>query len=177
VIGCGGVGLNCIQGAALAGAGQIVAVDVKQNKLDYAREFGATDLINASNQDPVGAVLEITGGGADYAFEALGRTETIRQTYEAIRPGGMAVVVGMAPENDEVSINALSLPRNEKILMGSYYGSARPWIDLPRLVDLYMAGRLRVDELITRSYPLEEINTAYDALARGDGARSIIAFQ
>lgn len=177
VLGCGGVGLNCIQGALLAGAGQIIAVDVKQNKLDYAREFGATDLINASNQDPVDAVLELTGGGADYAFEALGRAETIRQCYDAIRPGGIAVVVGMAPENDEVSINALSLPRTEKILMGSYYGSSRPWIDLPRLVDLYMSGRLRVDELVTRRYPLEEINAAYDALARGDVARSIIAFE
>ncbi len=176
VLGCGGVGLNCIQGAVLAGADQIVAVDIRQNKLDYAREFGATDVINASNQDPVAMVHELTGGGADYAFEALGRAETIRQAYESTRPGGMAVVVGMAPENDDVSINALSLPRTERILMGSYYGSARPWIDLPRLVDLYLAGRLRVDELVSRSYPLEEINEAYEALAQGEVARSIIAF-
>ena len=176
VIGAGGVGLNCVQGAALAGADQIIAVDVKQNKLDYAREFGATDVINASNQDPVEAIHELTKGGADYAFEALGRPETIRQCYEGVRPGGMAVVVGMAPEEDDVAINALSLPRNEKILMGSYYGSARPWIDLPRLVDLYMSKRLQVDELVSRSYPLDEINVAYDALAAGDVARSIIAF-
>ncbi len=176
VLGCGGVGLNCVQGAVLAGADQIVAVDIRQNKLDYAREFGATDVVNASNQDPVAVVHELTGGGADYAFEALGRAQTIRQAYESTRPGGKAVVVGMAPENDDVSINALSLPRNEKILMGSYYGSARPWIDLPRLVDLYLAKRLRVDELVTRSYSLDEINVAYDALAQGDVARSIIDF-
>ncbi len=176
VLGCGGVGLNCIQGAVLAGADQIVAVDVRQNKLDYAREFGATDLINASNQDPVAVVHELTRGGADYAFEALGRAQTIRQAYESTRPGGVAVVVGMAPENDDVSINALSLPRSERILMGSYYGSARPWIDLPRLVDLYLAKRLRVDELVSRSYPLEQINEAYAALAQGDVARSIIDF-
>lgn len=177
VIGCGGVGLNCVQGAALAGAERIVAVDIAQNKLDYAREFGATDLINASNQDPVEAIHELTRGGADYAFEALGRAETITQAYEATRPGGTAVVVGMAPEHDVVSINALSLPRTERTLKGSYYGSARPWIDLPRLADLYLAGRLRVDELVSRSYGLGEINEAYDALQRGDVARSIIAFE
>ena len=176
VIGCGGVGLNCIQGAVLAGADRIVAVDVRQNKLDYAVDFGATDVINASNQDPVGLIHELTGGGADYAFEALGRSQTIRQAYDAVRPGGMAVVVGMAPEDDEVAVNALSLPRNEKILMGSYYGSARPWIDLPRLVNLYLAKRLHVDELVTRSYPLEQINEAYDALAAGEVARSVLLF-
>jgi S-(hydroxymethyl)glutathione dehydrogenase/alcohol dehydrogenase len=176
VIGCGGVGLNCIQGAVLAGADQIVAVDVRQNKLDYAVAFGATDVVNASNQDPVGLVHELTGGGADYAFEALGRAETIRQAYDALRPGGVAVVVGMAPEDDEVAINALSLPRNEKVLMGSYYGSARPWIDLPRLVNLYLSQRLRVDELVSRSYRLDEINTAYEALAAGEVARSVIVF-
>ena len=176
VIGCGGVGLNCIQGAVLAGADRIVAVDVRQNKLDYAVDFGATDAINASNQDPVGLIHELTGGGADYAFEALGRSQTIRQAYDAVRPGGMAVVVGMAPEDDEVAVNALSLPRNEKILMGSYYGSARPWIDLPRLVNLYLAKRLRVDELVTRSYPLDRINEAYDALAAGEVARSVLLF-
>lgn len=176
VLGCGGVGLNCVQGAALAGADQIVAVDIMPNKLDHAKQFGATDVVNASNQDPVDVVLELTGGGADYAFEALGRSDTIRQAYESIRPGGMAVVVGMAPETDEVSINALSLPRNEKILMGSYYGSARPWIDLPRLTNLYMSGRLKVDELVSRSYPLEQINEAYDALGNGEVARSIIDF-
>jgi S-(hydroxymethyl)glutathione dehydrogenase/alcohol dehydrogenase len=176
VLGCGGVGLNCVQGAVLAGADQIVAVDILQGKLDYAREFGATDLVNASNQDPVAVVQELTGGGADYAFVAVGHSETIRQAYESICPGGVTVVVGMAPEDDEVTINALSLPRNEKVLMGSYYGSARPWIDLPRLVDLYMSKRLRVDELVTRTYTLDEINVAYDALAQGDVARSIIDF-
>ncbi|MFT5176210.1 MAG: S-(hydroxymethyl)glutathione dehydrogenase/alcohol dehydrogenase [Gammaproteobacteria bacterium] len=176
VLGCGGVGLNCVQGALLAGADRIIAVDIKQNKLDYAIEFGATDVINSSNQDPVEMVHELTKGGADYAFEALGRSQTIGQAYDCVRPGGKAVVVGMAPEGDSVPIDALSLPRLEKTLMGSYYGSARPWIDLPRLVDLYLSKRLRVDELVTRTYPLAEINVAYDALAQGDVARSIIVF-
>ncbi|MCB1743237.1 MAG: Zn-dependent alcohol dehydrogenase [Gammaproteobacteria bacterium] len=176
VIGCGGVGLNCVQGAALAGADKVIAVDIKQNKLDYAREFGATHVVNSSNQDPIEAIMEITKGGADYAFEALGNTITIKQCYDAIRPGGTAVVVGMAPETDDVAINALSLPRNEKILMGSYYGSARPWIDLPRLCDLYMSGKLKVDQLVSRNYPLDQINEAYDALAAGEVARSLIAF-
>ena len=176
VLGCGGVGLNCIQGALLAGADRIIAVDIKQNKLDYAIEFGATEVINSSNQDPVAMVHELTKGGADYAFEALGRSQTIAQAYGCVRPGGKAVVVGMAPEGDTVPIDALSLPRLEKTLMGSYYGSARPWIDLPRLVDLYLSKRLRVDELVTRTYRLAEINVAYDALAQGDVARSIIVF-
>lgn len=177
VIGCGGVGLNCIQGAALAGCERIIAVDVKQNKLDYAIEFGATDVINASNGNAVEAILDLTGGGVDYAFEAIGNSKTILQAYESLRRGGTAVIVGMAAETDELTLNALSLPRTEKVLMGSWYGSARPWVDLPKLANLYLKGKLKIDEMISRSYKLEEINTAYDALAQGEVARSIIEFK
>jgi S-(hydroxymethyl)glutathione dehydrogenase/alcohol dehydrogenase len=176
VIGCGGVGLNIIQGAMLAGAVQIIAVDTLQNKLSYAREFGATETLSASEGDVVARVQDLTDGGVDYAFEAIGNPKTIRPAYEATAPGGTTVVVGMAPENDDVSVNALSLPRTEKVIMGSWYGSARPWADFPRLVDLYMADRLSIDPMISRTYRLEEINEAYEALDKGEMARSIILF-
>ena len=176
VIGCGGIGLNAVQGAALGGANQIIAIDMLENKLDYARTFGATDTINASTGDAVAQVMNLTGRGVDYAFEAIGNTNTIHQAYEMLAPGGTAVVVGMAPENDEVSINALSFPRTEKSIVGSWYGGARPWVDLPRISDLYLSGKLKIDPMISRTYGLDEINTAYDALAAGEVARSIIVF-
>jgi S-(hydroxymethyl)glutathione dehydrogenase/alcohol dehydrogenase len=177
VIGCGGVGLNVIQGAALAGAERIIAVDVLENKLAYAQQFGATDIVDASHGDTVARVRDLTDGGVDYAFEAIGNSRTILQAYESTRPGGVTTVVGMAPEDDEVTINALSLPRTEKLIMGSWYGSARPWIDLPKMVDLYMSGKIQVDSLISRTYPLDEINAAYDALGKGEVARSILLYQ
>ena len=136
VIGCGGVGLNAVQGALLAGADRIVAVDLLDNKLEYAREFGATDVINAGNGDAVAR-----RGGADRRRRGLrhrgesATPTTIEQAYEMCRPGGTTVVVGMAPETDEFKINALSLPRTERAIIGSWYGSARPWVDLPKLVD------------------------------------------
>ena len=176
VIGCGGVGLNAVQGAVLAGADRIVAVDLLDSKLEYARQFGATDLVNAGNGDAVARVLEMTGGGVDYAFEAIGNARTIEQAYEMCRPGGTAVVVGMAAETAEFKVNALSLPRTERAIVGSWYGSARPWVDLPKLVDLYMRGKLKIDEMISRTYRLDEINTAYDALVAGEVARSVIVF-
>jgi len=177
VIGCGGVGLNAVQGAVLAGAGRIIAVDLLDNKLDYAREFGATDVVNGANGDAVEQVMELTGRGVDYAFEAIGNAKTIHQAYQMLASGGTAVVVGMAPENDEVSINALSFPRTEKAIVGSWYGGARPWVDLPKIADLYLSGKLKIDPLISRTYSLDDINIAYDALAAGEVARSIISFE
>lgn len=176
VIGCGGVGLNVIQGAVLAGAGRIIAVDMLENKLAYAREFGATDIIDASHGDTVARVRDMTNGGVDYAFEAIGNSKTILQAYESTCPGGVTIVVGMAPEDDELTINALSLPRMEKTIMGTWYGSARPWVDLPKMVDLYMSGKLQVDSLVSRTYPLDDINIAYDALSKGEVARSILLY-
>ena len=176
VIGCGGVGLNAVQGAVLAGADRIIAVDLLDNKLEYAREFGATDVVNAGNGDAVARVVELTGGGVDYAIEAIGNPHTIERAYEMCRPGGTTVVVGMAPETDDFKVNALSLPRTERAIIGSWYGSARPWVDLPKLSDLYMSGKLKIDEMISRRYRLDEINTAYDALAAGEVARGVIVF-
>jgi len=176
VIGLGGVGLSVITGAVLAGAEQIVAVDMLENKLAYAREFGATHVIDASSGDTVAKILEVTKGGADYAFDAFGSAATIAQCYDAVHLGGTVVVVGMAPEDQKVEINALSLPRTEKTIMGTWYGSARPWNDLPKMVDLYLEGKIKVDEMLTRSYPLDQINEAYEALERGENARAILTF-
>jgi NDMA-dependent alcohol dehydrogenase len=174
VIGCGGVGLNVIQGAALAGAERIIAVDRLENKLAYARQFGATDVIDASTGDTVEKVREMTDGGVDFAFEAIGNSKTIEQAYSATGLGGTMTVVGMAPENDNITLSALDIPRTEKTIRGSWYGSARPWVDLPKMVDLFMSGQLKVRELVSREYALDEINVAYDALANGDVARSIL---
>ena len=110
----------------------------------------------------------------DYAFEAIGNSKTIEMAYESTRLGGVTVIVGMAPENDVIQINALSLPRTEKVIMGSWYGSARPWLDFPKLIDLYMSGKLKIDPMVSRSYPLEQINEAYAALDHGEVARSIL---
>ena len=176
VIGCGGVGLNVVQGAVLAGAERIIAVDMLDNKLRYARQFGATDTVNAGNGDAVARVVEMTKGGVDYAFEAIGKAACIEQCYGMTKIGGTTVVVGMAAETENIAINALSLPRSERVIMGSWYGSARPWVDLPKMADLYLNGKLKIDEMISRTYQLDEINTAYDALAGGEVARSIITF-
>ncbi len=176
VVGCGGVGLNVVQGAALAGASRIIGVDILQNKLTYAREVGATDTLLQSDGDVVERVIDMTDGGVDYAFEAIGNPDCIRQCYEATGPGGTTIIVGMAEENAEVRFNALSMPRSERGIIGSWYGSARPWFDFPILVDHYMEGRLKLDEIISRTWCLDEINEAYQSLARGDLARSIIVF-
>ncbi len=177
VIGCGGVGLNVVQGGVLAGAEKIIAIDVLDNKLEFARRLGATHLINASQGDPVSAVKELTGGrGVDYAFEVIGNPRTIVQGYQMIRRGGTLVVVGVAPSGAEVAFNAASIMLDEKTIRGSLYGSCRPGLDVPRLIGLYQAGRLKLDELISRAYPIEQINEAFDALRRGEVARSIIRF-
>lgn len=176
VIGCGGVGLNVVQGGALAGAEKIVAVDVLDNKLEYARQFGATHVVNAREGDPIEAVKEITGGGADYVFEVIGNPKTMAQGYQMARRGGTLIVVGVAKTGAEVSFPALSLMLDEKTVRGSLYGSCRPEFDVPRFLNLYRAGKLKLDELISREYPLAQINEAFAALGRGEVARSIIRF-
>tara|TARA_Y100001934_G_C12384663_1_gene794778 strand:+ start:4163 stop:5260 length:1098 start_codon:yes stop_codon:yes gene_type:complete len=176
VIGCGGVGLNVVQGGVLAGADRIIAIDTLDNKLEYAKQFGATDVVNAGNGDAAARVVEMTNGGVDYALVAVGSGKAVEQAYEMCRLGGTTVVVGMAPETDTVELSAISFPRTEKAIIGSWYGSARPWVDLPKLADLYMSGKLKIDEMVSRSYQLSEINEAYDALIAGEVARSVITF-
>ena len=174
VIGCGGVGLNVLQGCVLAGAATIIAVDTLDTKLQIATQFGATHTINPEHQDLVKTVRALTAGrGADYAFEVIGLGKTIEQAYACIRRRGMAVVVGAAARDDHVTLPAASF-LGEKTLKGSAYGSARPRVDMPRLIDLYMKKRLKLDEMITRTYPLEEVNAAMTALARGEVVRSVL---
>ncbi|HXG36878.1 MAG TPA: Zn-dependent alcohol dehydrogenase [Dehalococcoidia bacterium] len=176
IIGCGGVGLNTIQGAALCGAEKIIAVDILDNKLEFARTFGATHTVNAKNHDPVEAVKELTGGqGVEYSFEVIGAAQTIRQAYDMLAAGGTCVVVGAAPRGTEVSLPTQSF-FDEKGIIGSRYGSARMRVDIPRLVDLYMDKKIKLDELITQSLPLTEINKAFDDLKAGKVARSVIKY-
>lgn len=175
VFGCGGIGLNAVQGARLVGALTIIAVDVAPQKLEYAQQMGATHLVNAAQEDPLAAIKELTGGrGVDYAFEAIGRTTTIEQAYAATRKMGTCVVIGVTRADARVSINANEMVYAEKTLMGSLYGSSRPRIDILNLLEMYQAGKLLLDELLTRTYPLADINTAYAALERGEVARSLV---
>ncbi len=175
VFGCGGVGLNVIQGCRIAGASQIIAVDMLDNKLEMAKRFGATDTVNASQVDPVEAIKELTGGfGTHYAFEAIGLVEApFLQSIQCTRKRGVTIWVGHAPLGTNVNIDARTIMQ-EKMVMGSMYGSARPQIEFPRLLRLYQEGKLLLDELITRSYPLSGANEAFAALGRGEVARSVL---
>jgi len=177
VFGAGGIGLNVIQGAALAGAAMIIAVDMADKKLEMAQQFGATHIVNpATDGDAVQRINALTGGGVDYAFEAIGLPATIQQAYACVRKGGMAVVVGVSKMMDQVQLGAFMMPFSEKILTGSMYGSARPSIDFPRLLDLYKSHRLKLDELVTATYKIEDINRAFDDMQKGVNARGVIVF-
>jgi len=177
VFGAGGVGLNAIQGARLVGAEPIIAVDIMQGKLDYARKFGATHTVNSSDENPVERIKEITGGkGVHYAFEMIGVAEVMTTAFRCLRTGGAAVVVGIADSKSVISINPVPLVTEEKRLIGSLYGSSSPRLEVPRLIDLYMAGKLNLDDLLTRSWPIEQINEAYGALLRGEVARSVVTY-
>ena len=177
VIGCGGVGLNIVQGARLAGAGMIVACDLLDSKLALARTFGATHLLDASREPVVDRVRALTGGrGADYAFDGIGSEATTLQILDAVRPGGTAVIVGMAPMATRAPIPPYLMALQEKTLRGTMYGSVRPNLDFPILVDLYLEGRLAVDPLVSRTYKLEEINDGFAAMRGGQVARGVVVF-
>ena len=177
VFGAGGIGLNAIQGGRLCGAFPLIAVDVADAKLDVARSFGATHAIKSGARDPVGAIRDLTSGrGAEFTVVAVGHAGAIQQAWESLAPGGTCVVVGAPPTGQTVAIDPVNLYRDEKRLTGSRYGSSRPLDDFPRLVDLYLAGKLELDRLITERYPLEEINAAHDALAHGETTRGLIVF-
>ena len=171
VIGCGGVGLNVIQGAALAGAYRIIAVDTVPYKLELAQQFGATHAVDSSSGNAVTEVQALAGGNLDYAFEVVGLPVTVRQAWDMIRPGGMAVVVGLGREEVHIPLGGFL---QEKKLIGSLYGSASIQADIPRLVDLYMDGRIKLDELVSRRRPLSEINQAFTDMEAGVVARSMV---
>ena len=174
VIGCGGIGLNVIQGSNLAGAGRIIALDVFPKKLEMALEFGATDVVQSS-EDAVNEVMELTGGGVGYSFDAVGTKHTARQSFMMLRPGGVATLIGMIPLGVEISLPGVDF-LYEKTVKGSNMGSTRSRIDIPRYLDFYRSGRLKLDELISRTRPLHEIDQAMADLDGGSVARTVITF-
>lgn len=178
VIGAGGVGLNTVQGAALAGAHPLIAVDLSDSKLEAAVSFGATHTINPQHQDAVAEVARLTGGRrADYVFVAAGAIPAVEQGLSLIRRGGTLVVVGMPPEGQLASFDPTGLAHDGQRILGTKMGSARVPVDVPGLVELYRGGRLRLDELISGRYPLEDINEAIAGVERGDALRNVIEFQ
>jgi S-(hydroxymethyl)glutathione dehydrogenase/alcohol dehydrogenase len=175
VIGCGGVGLSAVNGAAIGGAGRIIAIDRVPGKLELARAFGATDVIDATQGNVVDRVKELTQGGVHYSFEAIGLKETAEQAFYMLRPGGTATVIGMIPQGQRIELHGADFLREKKI-QGSTMGSNRFRVDMPRYVDFYLRGELRLDELISHRIRLEEINDAFAALKRAEVARQVILF-
>lgn len=176
VYGCGGVGLNVVQAAALAGAHRIIAVDRSPAKMDLARTFGATHTLLADENTPA-AIRDLTGRrGGDYVFEAVGIPAVQEQAYEATRPGGTLVLIGLSAMGSSTNFPSATIARQEKVIMGSYYGTVNSARDFPLIVDLYLAGKLKLDELVSREYRLEQINDAYAAMLTGDVARGVVVF-
>jgi len=176
VWGCGGVGLNCVQGARIAGAETTVAIDTRQEKLDRARRLGATETVLADGDvDPAAEVRALTGGGADYAFEAIGLERTIGEAWAAIRAGGTVVVVGMMPKGSTLTIDPWGFIY-EKTLKGSFLGSTTVEVDIPLLIDHYASGELELDELVSHRLPLEELPAAFDRLRAGEVCRQLVVF-
>jgi Zn-dependent alcohol dehydrogenase len=176
VFGLGGIGLSCVQGGVLAGAARIIAVDVVAAKLDLARRLGATHVLDASHDDPVAAIRDLTGGGADYTFEAVGNLAVIRQALEALGPGGALTIVGVPKLGSKLDFVVHALYQNKAIL-GCRYGTARPRRDFAMLADLYLGGRLKIDELITRRYTLDQFATALAELQSGSLARGVFSLE
>ncbi len=176
IIGCGGVGLSALQGARIVGAGRIVAVDTQPWKFDLARSLGATHCVDASDGDPVAAVKQLTGGGVDFAFECIGLVPTVQQAIAMTARGGTTVLVGVVPVTEMVPISAADLTLQEKHLTGSYMGSNQFRVDMPRYVDFYLDGRLRLDEMISSRIGLDDVNGAFEAMRKGSVARQVIVF-
>jgi len=176
VWGCGGVGLNTIQAARLVGAGKIIAVDVLPQKLAWAEEFGATHVVNATLEDPVARGQALSGtGGVDFAFEVVGTQATIEQALLSTHRGGTCVVVGVSPAGTRISVDPGMLLQ-QRVLTGSSFGGGHQRTDVPMLIDLYMSGRYRLDELITRRVPLTDLNLAFDQMLKGEVKRSVVVY-
>ncbi len=175
VFGAGGIGLNVLQGATLVSASPRIAVDVSDQRLEAARAFGATHVVHAERQSALDAILELTGGdGVDAAFEAIGRPETIAAAFNATRPGGRAVVIGVAPPHVEVGLNAFAFPSQEKTLTGCWYGQSSPARDVPPLLRLHAEGRLQLRPLVSRRYGLARLGEAFAAMLDGSVNRALI---
>lgn len=176
VIGCGGVGLSALLGCRLAGCNPIIAVDVLESKLEFARTLGATHTLLARSADVVDGLRALTNGGPDTIFDSVGAPATINQALQAARPAGTAVVMGLHGARQEATISPATLVLQNKRLLGSFFGSARPQVDLPMLVELYRAGRLPVDRLITAHYALDQLPQAFADMESGAVARGVIVF-
>jgi len=176
IFGMGGVGLSAVMGARAAGTYPIIAVDRVPEKLALAREFGATHTINAADDDPVAAIKEIGGGGADYAFESVGNANVLIQAYDSTGRGGTTVTVGLPAPDKMFTVPALGIVAEERTIKGSYMGSCIPRRDIPRYIAMYQAGILPVDKLHTHTLKLEEINEGFDRLAQAQAVRQIISF-
>ena len=175
VIGCGGIGLAAINAAAIAGAGRIIAVDMVGSKLNLAKEFGATDTVNAKDGDPVAQVIELTKGGVHHSFEAVGLKQTAEQAFRMLGRGGTANIIGMIPVGVNIELHGADF-LGEKRIQGSVMGSNHFPVDMPRLVDFYMAGKLKLDQMISQRVKLEQVNEALQELKGGELARSVIVF-
>jgi S-(hydroxymethyl)glutathione dehydrogenase/alcohol dehydrogenase len=178
VFGCGGIGLNAIQGARMVSARQIIAVDTCAAKAEKALEMGATAFVDASAGDPVAAVRELAGGaGVEVAIEAIGNARAMEQAFDSVKKGGTCVVAGITGATARAHINVNQLVYAEKTFKGTLYGSMKPRVDLLRLIDLHERGAFKLQELLTRTYRLEEINEAYQDLQAGQLARGLIVWE
>ena len=176
IFGLGGVGLAALMGAKACNAGQIIAVDVLNHKLDMARELGATQMVNAKECDPVEAIRDLTNGGVEIAIESVGNATVLAQAYESTMRGGTTVAIGLPHPDHQLSIPAVTLSAMEKTLKGSYQGSCVPSRDIPKFIEMFHAGQLPVDQLLSDTIKLEEINEGFDRLHKGEVARQVILF-
>jgi S-(hydroxymethyl)glutathione dehydrogenase / alcohol dehydrogenase len=176
VFGAGGIGLSAIQGARIAGAAMIIAVDMFEHKLATAKRMGATHTVDASSADPVEAIQKLTDGGVDYSFEAIGLKKAAEQCFDALAPGGIATVIGMIPVGQKVEIDGPKL-LTERRIQGSLMGSNRFRIDMPRYIDFYLQGRLNLDDMISRRGRLEDVNEAFRAMKAGEVSRTVLMFE
>ena len=175
VIGCGGIGLSLVQSARLAGAARIIAIDRVASKLALAKDFGATDVVDAGAGDPVEQVQALTGGGVQFSFEAIGLKATAEQAWRMLRRGGCATLLGMIPPGVKLELHGPDFLA-EKRIQGSLMGSNHFPVDMPRIVDLYLQGRFKLDELISQRLPLAQVNEAFETMRSGELARSVVVF-
>ena len=178
IIGVGGVGLNSVQGAAISGAYPVIAVDISDDKLETSKTFGATHTVNSKSVDAIEEVMKLTGGrGADYVFVTVGSAAAMEQGFNMSAQNGMTVIVGLPNVKDTLTFGVFPFIKGERVLTGSFMGTTRLQIEIPKLVNLYQAGVLKLDELISNRYPLEEINKAIDEVLRGEVMRNVIMFE
>ncbi|MEM7342083.1 MAG: Zn-dependent alcohol dehydrogenase [Actinomycetota bacterium] len=176
VIGCGGIGLSAVQGARITGANKVIAIDMVASKLELAQTMGATHVVNGTDGNAVEQVMELTGGnGVHHSFEAIGLKQTAEDAFKMLRNGGQATVIGMIPVGTMVEVHGADL-LNEKTLTGSNMGSNQFRTDMPRFVEMYMDGRLMLDEMVSKTIDLHEINAGFEEMKAGTVARSVITF-